>query len=160
MANTNIKVNPIRRLVFTLAGLVAGDAVLLLFLLQMALRSRAALLAAHHGEPARQIPGALQIFLLYAAFSFVGWLFIGLPIALLIPARFLTRLSWPLKVLAGAALGPLALFAILVWLTHGHINSQTLARASLLWVYSVLVSIVSFVVYVILLDKGQGADHC
>src|SRR5258708_4047207 len=106
--NTNLAVNLVKRTAYAFVGLLAGDLVLLLFLLQNALRIRADLLALHMGEPARQIPVALQLFVLYASLSFVGWLLVGLPIALLLPARSITSLWWPLRVLVGAALGPLA----------------------------------------------------
>lgn len=155
----NLTVNPIRRLAYALVGLLAGNAILLLFLLQNAFRLRAMLLAAHMGEPARQIPVALQMFVLYAIFAFVGWLLVGLPTALLVPARSFTCLSWPLRVFVGAALGPLALFAIFVLLTHGHINSRAFKGTGGLWAYSILVSTVSFVVYVALLAKEKVAER-
>jgi hypothetical protein len=157
--NTNLTVNPIRRLAYAFVGLLAGIAILLLFLLQNAFRVRAMLLAAHMGEPARQISYALQVFVLYAIFSFVGWVLVGLPTALAFPARSITRLSWPLRVVVGAALGPLALFAIFVLLAHGHINSLSFTGTSVLWAYSILVSTVSFVVYVALLGKEEVAEH-
>lgn len=120
--DTNLAVNLIKRPAYALVGLLAGDAALLLFLLQNALRIRADLLVLHMGEPARQIPGALQLFVLYARLSFVGWLLVGLPIALFFPAPFVTSLWWPLRVFVGAALGPLALLAILALLDRGHIG--------------------------------------
>src|ERR1700752_3839949 len=97
--HTHPAVNPIKRLAYAFVGLLAGDAILFLYLLQNAIRYRADLLASHMGEPGRQIPQAIQIFVLYARLSFVGWLFVGLPIALLLPARFGRRLPWPLSLL-------------------------------------------------------------
>ena len=113
----------------------------------------------HMGEPARQIPIALQLFVLYAGFSFVGWLLVGFPIALLLPARSITSLWWPLRVLVGAALGPLALLVIFVLLGHGHISSTSFTNTSVLWAYSILVSTVSFVLYIALLHKQRVSDH-
>ena len=156
--NTNLAVNLVKRPTYAFIGLLAGDAALLLFLLQNAIRSRAELLAWHMGEPARQIPQALQLFVLYARLSFVGWLFVALPIALFLPPRFVTSLAWPLRVSVGAALGPLALLAILLRLTRGHVGFPGIFRGTdSLWTFSILVSTVSFVVYVTLLRREPTA---
>lgn len=95
----NLARNAPRRLAYAFIGLLGGDAALFLFLLQNAFRFRADLLALHMGEPARQIPIALEMFVFYAPFSLVGWLLVGLPIAVFFPTRFITRLSWPLRFL-------------------------------------------------------------
>jgi hypothetical protein len=143
-----------QRLAFAFGGLLVGDGLLLLCLLAKALR-RATLSAAHFGEPTGIISVTFQTFDIYAIFSFVGWLVVGLPIALFFPARFITRLSWPLRVLVGAALGPIALFAILVLFGHGRISfpSTFFIRGTEAWPSSILVSTVSFVVYATLLQK-------
>jgi hypothetical protein len=156
---TILPINFTRRLTCALIGLLAGDAILLLYLLLTAFLVSAMLLAGHLGEPARQIPLSLEIFVIYAIFSFVGWLVVGLPIVLLFPARSFTSLPWPLLVLLGAALGPPALFAIFVLLAHGHISSLNFRGTGGLWVYSILVSTVSFVVYVALLREGTKASN-
>ena len=156
--NTNLAVNLIKRPAYAFIGLLAGDAALLLFLLQNAIRNRADLLAMHMGEPARQIPGALDLFVLYARLSFVGWLFVALPIALFLPSRFVTRLSWPLRVFIGAALGPLALIAILVRFDRERVGFPGLFRGTdSLWTLSILVSTVSFAAYVTLLRRERIA---
>jgi hypothetical protein len=157
--NTYPVVNPIRRVAYTLVGLLAGNAILLLFLLQNAFRLRVSLLAAHMGEPELQIPIAFQMFVIYAVFAFAGWLLVGLPTALFFPACSFTRLSWPVRVLLGAALGPLALFVIFVLLAHGHINSRTFTGMGIEWAYSILVSSVSFVVYAALRGKEKVDEH-
>jgi hypothetical protein len=156
-------VSSIKRMAYAFVGLVLGDAILLLYLLQNAIRYRASLLAAHVGEPGRQIPEALQMFVLYAHVSFFGWLFVGLPIALLLPAHFIKRLPWPLRLLVGAALGPLALFLVLVLvsdssraaLAHGHMIPGMFTGTASLWPLSILVSTIAFVVYVALLRKEK-----
>lgn len=156
-------VSSIKRMAYAFVGLVAGDAILLLYLLQNAIRLRADLLASHMGEPGRQIPQALQMFELYAHVSFFGWLFVGLPIALLLPARFVRRLPWPLSLLLGAALGPLALFLVIVLLSdvsraalaHGHMIPGMFIGTAWLWPLSILVSTIAFVVYVALLRKEK-----
>ena len=142
-----------QRLAFAFGGLLVGDGLLLLCLLAKALR-RATLSAAHFGEPTGIISVTFQTFDIYAIFSFVGWLVVGLPIALFFPARFITRLSWPLRVLVGAALGPVALFVIFLLLGHGHISFPgTFRGTGALWPFAVVVSTVSFVAYVALLQK-------
>jgi hypothetical protein len=159
--NTNLAVNLIKRTAYAFVGLLVGDAILLLYLLQNAIRLRADLLALHMGEPGRQIPQAIQVFVLYARISFVGWLFVGLPIALLLPAHFIRRLPWPLRLLLGAALGPLALFLVFALvsdssraaLAHGHMIPGMFTGTASLWPLSILVSTVSFVLYATLLRK-------
>jgi hypothetical protein len=139
---------------YSFVGLLGGNLALLLFLLQNAIRLRAALLAMHTGQPTLQIPLALEMWAIYAIVSFVGWLFVGIPIALIFPASSIKRLSWPLKVLVGAALGPLTLFLIFALLSQGHIqfgNTGTFTGTSALWTFSILVSSVSFLIYAFLL---------
>jgi hypothetical protein len=156
-------VSSIKRMAYAFVGLVAGDTILLLYLLQNAVRLRADLLASHMGEPGRQIPQALQIFELYAYVSFFGWLFVGLPVALFFSARSITRLPWPLSLLLGAALGPLALFLAIVLLSdvsraalaHGHMLPGMFTGTASVWPLSILVSTISFVVYVALLRKDK-----
>jgi hypothetical protein len=157
----------IKRLAYAFVGLLVGDAILLLYLLQNAIRIRAELIALHVGEPERQIPQTLEIFVLYARLSFVGWMFVGLPIALLLPPRFIRRLPWPLRLLVGAVLGPLALFLIFVLvsdssrtaLAHGHMVPGLFTNTASLWPFSILVSTVAFVVYIALLHKEKVVEH-
>jgi hypothetical protein len=147
------RIHPAKRLAYALVGLLAGDVMLLFFLLRRALHG--ALLA---GEPAGLIPDALQAFVLYASFSFLGWLFVGLPTALLFPARSITRLSWPSAMIVGAGLGPLALLVIFVLLAHNHIYFRNLTETRTLFAYSILVSTVSFMVYRVLLRKERQSQ--
>jgi len=152
--DTNCALNPARRLAYAFIGLLAGDTALLLFLLQNAFRVRADLLALHMGEPARQIPLALEMFAVYGLFSFAGWLLVGLPIAIFFPARCIARLPWPLGLLVGAALGPFALLLIFVLLARGHLEFPgTFKGTDWLWAYSILVSTFSFVLYVALVKR-------
>jgi hypothetical protein len=157
--NADRALNATRRVAYAFVGLLGGNSALLLFLLQNAMRLRSSLFGMHMGEPARQIPIALQLFVLYARLSFVGWLFVGFPIALLLPARSITGLWWPLRVLVGAALGPLALLVIFVLLGHGHVSSTSFTNTRVLWAYSILVSTVSFVLYIALLHKQRVSEN-
>jgi hypothetical protein len=162
-----LAVSFIKRLAYAFVGLLAGDTILLLYLVQNAIRLRADLITLHIGEAGRQIPQAIQTFALYARLSFVGWLFVGLPIALLLPARFIRRLPWPLRLLVGAALGPLALFLIfalvsdssLAALAHGHMIPGMFTGTASVWPLSILVSTVAFVVYIALLRKEEVVEH-
>ena len=141
-------ISPAKRLAYALVGLLAGDLMLFFFLLQHALH--ATMLA---GEPAHLISDAVQMFILYAIFSFVGWLFVGMPTALLFPTISITRLSWPLALLVGLVLGLPALFVIFALLGSSHIYFYNFAEVGTLLAYSILVSTVSFVVYLALLRK-------
>jgi hypothetical protein len=99
------------------------------------------------------ISDSFQISVLYLIFSFVGWLFVGLPVALLFPVDSLTRLSWPLALIVGAVLGPPALIVIFVLLGCSHIYFGNLVETGTLFAYSILVSTISFMVYLALLRK-------
>jgi len=150
--NTRVGVNPFKRLAYAFLALLAGDGMLLLYLLQNALRNRAQLLAAHTGEPGREIPFALDYFVLCAVFSFGGWLLLGVPTAALVPARFITRLPWLLTLIIGAVLGPLALFVVFPWPPEEYQGVRArLAQPHMPWELSVLVSTAAFVVYAALL---------
>lgn len=147
-------VGPFRRLLFAVIGLAAGNAVLLVLLISDALRLRFALLKAHMGEPDLALPQAWGIFLLYGIFSVLGWILVGVPIALATPAHLLSRVAWPGRMLIGATLGPLALLLIDVVLDAilGR-NKFILVTTEGLWPFSILVSTVSFLVYAALLRK-------
>ena len=154
--DTNRALSPARRLAYAFIGLLVGDTALFLFLLQNAFRLRAKLLALHMGERARQVPYALEEFVFYVPFSLVGWLLVGLPFAVFFPARSITRLPWGLALLVGAVLGPLALLIIFMLLAHGHLEFPgTFKGTGSLWAFSILVSTVSFGLYVALL-KGKS----
>ena len=149
MKNTKIpRISPAKRLFYALVGLLAGDLILLFFLLQHALH--ATILA---GEPARMLPDAVETFILYAIFSFVGWILVGLPATLLFPARSIARLSWPRALIVGVTVGPIALLMIFALLSRSHIYFRSFAEISTLFAYTILVSTVSFMVYLALLRK-------
>jgi hypothetical protein len=144
-----------RRLAYALVGLLAGDSALLLYMLLNAFWARATLLAAHAGEPYAQAPEAIQLFTLYAPFSLVGWLLIGVPIVLLLPVRSVIRWPWPFVITLGGFLGPPAMLIILRMLGGGRI---VFAGTGPLFIFSILVSTVSFAVYVALLRKQLGGS--
>jgi hypothetical protein len=148
----------LHRLFFASVALLAGNGALLIFLLQNDLRVRSALLKAHMGEPHLVLGQMWQIFLLYAMFSVVGWVLIGVPTALAIPPRLLLRITWPIRVLIGAAMGPLALLLIFVVLFafQGRVGEFSLAHTGSLWPFSILVSTVSFLAYTVLLRRRVG----
>jgi hypothetical protein len=150
------EVGPLKRLAYALIGLVAGNAMLLLYLVQNALRVRSTLLAARMGEPAQALPNAVQYFLFLAPFSFAGWLIVGIPTVLLFSGRSITRLPWPFALVVGASLGPLALLAILLVLGHGYIYlSASFAENTLQFAYSILISTIAFLVYTALLRREE-----
>ena len=154
MKNTKIpRISPARRLLYAFLGLLAGDLILLFFLLQHALH--ATILA---GEPAPAFPDAVQTFILYAIFSLVGWMLVGLPATLLFPARSIARLSWPRALVVGATVGPMALLVIFALLSQSHIYFRNFAEICTLFAYTILVSTVSFLVYLALLRKEMKSN--
>jgi hypothetical protein len=148
-------VGAVQRLLFATIGLTAGNAALLVFLLYSALRVRAALVNAHMGEPHLALPQAWWMFRMYGMFSVAGWILVGVPIALAFPARLLSHLAWPVRMLIGATLGPLALLLIFVVLfaIQGRLSAFSLAHTESLWPFSILVSTISFLVYAALMRR-------
>jgi hypothetical protein len=143
-----------QRLTYAFVGLLSGDAALVLYTLVNAFLVRATHLATHVGEPERVVSVALQVVTLYVVCSLVGFLVVGIPVALLLPARFVARWPWLVTIAVGALLGPPALFAILVVLGGGSVHlSSSFRETALLFAFSILVSTVSFGVYVALLRK-------
>jgi len=140
------------RLTYAFVGLLAGDIALVLYMLLSALLVRASLLAAHMGEPGKQVPIALDVATIYVVCSLVGFLVVGVPVALLLPARFVARWPWLVTMAVGALLGPPALFVILVVLTGGRAHlSSSFREMRPVFALSMLVSTVSFCAYVTLL---------
>lgn len=140
-------------------GLLAGNVVLLLFLLQNALRSRALLLREHIGQPHRQLSDALNTFTVWAIFSFIGWLIIGIPTVLIVPPRVLVRLHWALLFLIGTALGPLALLIAFVLLDRGWRGPSMFRYTAMLWPLSAVVSVIAFAVYCGLADRHLHSER-
>jgi hypothetical protein len=154
MKNTkNARISPAKRLLFALIGLLAGDLILLFFLLQHALHATIL-----EGESGRTLTDAVETFILYAIFSLVGWMLVGLPAALLFPARSITRLSWPRALTVGATVGPIALLVIFALLSRSHIYFRNFAEITTLFAYTILVSTVSFLVYLALLRKEMKSN--
>ncbi len=83
---------------------------------------------------------------------------VGLPATLLFPARAITLLSWPRALIVGATVGPIALLIIFVLLSRSHIYFRNLAEISTLFAYTILVSTVSFTVYLALLRKEMKSN--
>jgi len=143
-----------QRLTYAFVGLLAGDIALVLYLVLNALVVRATYLAAHVGEPERQVSVALQLGTIYVVCSFAGFLLVGVPVALLLPSQFVARWPWMVTIVVGALLGPPALFTILFVLGGGSVHlSNSFRETGLLFAFSMLVSTVSFGVYVALLRK-------
>ncbi|HLV93677.1 MAG TPA: hypothetical protein VKS44_00685 [Candidatus Acidoferrales bacterium] len=152
---------PAKRVGYAFIALLGGNAALFLFILLSAIRARGSLLAMHMGKPGDEIRGALLLFAVYAAFSLVGWLLVGLPVVLLSSARSIARLSWPLTIIVGVALGPIAMFFIFVLLSRGHLDVTdpgTFKGTLWIWLFSMFVSTVSFAIYAGLLRRTTPAD--
>ena len=100
----------------------------------------------------------LKIFCLYAIFTVLGWIVVGVPAVLLMDIAFIRRIHWPLVLLIGAVLGPLALF--LIFLVLDILNGQfSLAGywddAALSCALAMVVSLVAFAVYCIFMRRAQ-----
>ncbi|GAC1437296.1 MAG: hypothetical protein NVS1B11_28310 [Terriglobales bacterium] len=151
-----------RRLAYAFFGLLAGDAALLLYMLLNALIVRGQLLAAHEGELYAQVAAAVQLFFPYAVASLVGSLLVGVPVALLLPAHFVTGGPWSVVVALGALLGVPALVLVLLALDGGRLvlegGRSFLAGTGPLFILSILVSTVSLVVYISLLRNQLRYD--
>jgi hypothetical protein len=155
------RIGPLQRLFFAAIGLAAGNATLLAFLVYNALRVRAALLNAHMGEPNLALPQAWGMFVMYGMFSVAGWILVGVPIALAFPARLLSQLEWPLLLLIGVTLGPLALLLIFVvfFALQGRLTAFSLAHTETLWPLAVAISAISFLVYAALLRRSLSKNE-
>lgn len=144
---------------YAFVGLLGSNAVLLVILLINAMRIRAELLALHAGQPGQQLGLALQMFSIYGFLSLVGWLMVGLPIAMLLPVESLSRLPFPLKLLISLASGPVALFLIFVILSRGHLYfPESFTNTGWLWILSIIMSTVAFWLYVALLRKKRSSN--
>lgn len=135
-----------RKIGYSFVGLLAGNAVLLLYLLWGAIRTRIWLRSIHMGEPSRVLPNTLGMFPVFGISSMLGWALIGLPCILLLRGSFVSRLNWLLALIIGAALGPLALLAIFCVFTGGRLITE-IFRNTGNWIFSVLISAVAFLVY-------------
>jgi len=143
-----------QRLTYAFVSILSGDAALVIYMLANAFWVRATYLAAHVGEPETLVSGALQVGALYVVCSLIGFLVVGIPVALLLPARFIAGWPWLVTIAVGALLGPPALFAVLAVLGGGSVHlSSDFRETGLLFALSMLVSTVSFGVYVALLRK-------
>ncbi len=123
------------RLLFAFAALLAGEAAL-------------PLLSPLH-------PQLLRMGMIAAA---IGWAFIGLPIVLPLGSRTVARLPWPVVLITGACLGPLAL--LVMFLTAALLQGQNIAAFSLsptgtLWPAAIAVSTISVVVYSALMRRSS-----
>ena len=134
------EVGSFRRLLYAVMGLIAGNAAMLVLL----------------GLPVLfNFRGWWDVPLLYAVFSAVGWVLVGCPIVLVFPPLLLLRVHWALRLLIGATLGPIALLLIffLLYAKQGAPGTFSLDHTGFCWPMSVVVSTVSFHVYVSLLGR-------
>jgi hypothetical protein len=145
------RVNPIERVAYAFVGLSSGDAMLRLYLL-----------ISWSPQP------EMVTLVIFAMFSFVGWLCVGLPIALVLPTRSITHLSWPLALVVGVVVGPVALLGAMlgIFLTSyvcpiGFVSGMPGYMISKVepYAFSILISTVSFGVYVALLRTQTRGRH-
>ena len=152
-------INRPMRLLYAFFGFVAGEAVLLALLLINALTARASLIEWQMGEPGRQVPFALEMFSFLTSFAFLGWLLIGVPIALFIPTARLARLIWPLRALVGLALGPIGVVIVTLILS---IRTRALLLEPIEMVrfvpYAIVVSLPAFLIFAALAGSHRHSS--
>jgi hypothetical protein len=144
------------RMWFATVGIIAGNAVLLLYLMGAAAYMRALLLRDHMGEPQLQFEQYWDLFLLCGVFTIAGWVVVGIPVAIVFPARLLAHRSWPvLGSLIGITLGPVALLLVFIayLALEGGLRTASFDDTEWYWVFSIIVSTVSFLVYAALLCR-------
>jgi|HubBroStandDraft_2_1064218.scaffolds.fasta_scaffold00867_10 hypothetical protein len=142
---------------YAFVGLMGGNVALLLILLADAFVLRSKLITLHMGRPGQQIALALQIFLIYGFFSFVGWLLVALPIALFVPAETIVHLGFLWRLAIGVTTGPVALLLVFVVASRGRLDLHgTFTNTGWLRVLSIVMSSVAFCLYVALLRKARS----
>ena len=140
-------------------GLLGANALLLVILLINGMRIRSELLALHIGQPGQQFWLALQLFAIYGFLSLVGWLMVGLPIAMTLPAESLLRIPFLLKMLIGLASGPVALFLIVGILSRGQLHfPESFTNTGWLWILSMVMSTAAFYLYTALLRRTKSRN--
>lgn len=113
-----------RKIGYSFLGLLAGNLAMLAGLLFISLFRDYPFLAKLRPAWYLTPEESLSTFLLFGTFSLFGWIIVGLPVVLLLPAGVASRLHWSLAVLIGAILGVLVLY---LELDRGHLdifNSQ------------------------------------
>lgn len=142
-----MKGDPLRRVSYSLVGLLAGNVALFIFLLLYS-QYRGRFL---DGQLRFHFWQQVEAFSVVTMFSIVGWLIIGVPTVLALSSEATVRLP-PFALLPlGAFLGPLALFSILL-LGRGRI-AGIFGGMGTLWLYSAIVSTVAFAVHCLLLRR-------
>ena len=127
----------VRKIVYSLLGVLAADGALLAYFVWM------------NRAWETRYSGVLDIFPFYLAFSFLGWILVGIPFVLVISSEVIIELNWLFVVLIGLFLGALAQSLIFLWLgVTGHLNlpvhwGDVLRYEEL----AMLISAVAFVVY-------------
>jgi hypothetical protein len=137
-----------RRLGYAFVGLLAGNAAIAAYFLSGYLWALLLNYSSIAGHPARDLLiGFAGMELLYATFSLIGWLVVGLPAVFLVPVRILNRLPWLMIILMAAAIGVAAFFPIDLLLNGGHLSPDSFRRERLDWLLALLASIVGFPTY-------------
>jgi hypothetical protein len=139
-----MKTDYLHRIGYSFAGLLAGDAALFAYFC----------LFARAWEPNHL--QVLEIFPFYVAFSFLGWIAVGMPAVLLIRSEFIARLYWLPMLLIGVVLGAFAQFLIFLLLgSRGNLNLPG-HRNEVAWYFmmAVIVSTAAFAVYCALIRRA------
>jgi len=149
-----MKSDNLLRVGYSFLGLLTGDAVLLILTFLNALRTSLLL----HGQLKAQCLTAVGSFIPIAIVSVIGWLAVGVPVALILPSRRIFQSPLWLLLLVGVLLGPVALFVIFLLLSRGMPTSETFTHTGFLWGCASLISTVAFAVHCGLVRQCAGDD--
>jgi hypothetical protein len=139
---------PLRRIGYSLAGLGVADAVALLIELA---RDPDTLSQLHFYPPDNQTGQILVIYAFVPAFSVLGWLLTGVPMALLLSTQDIVELPWLILLPGGAMLGPVSLFLALMLLSRGQDVYETLRGARTAFIVAAFISGTAFSVHCLLM---------
>lgn len=101
-----------RKIGYSFLGLLVGNAAMLIALLLLSVFRDYPFLAKLRHSWYLTPEQALDSFLMFAIFALFGWIVVGLPFILVLPANVASRLHWSASILIGAILGVLALYLI------------------------------------------------
>jgi hypothetical protein len=146
---------PFIRIAFSFLGLLSGFAVLFLLMFAMALREHWRMRADRIGDPNGVVFYMLQVALIYAAFSLVGWIITGPIFAVAVPARVVARIHPLLSLGLGMTLGLGSMLIMLVAFFIAERQPFRLRGSELYWILSAVVAGPAFVIYSQLLRRFE-----
>jgi hypothetical protein len=142
----NMQIGPARKIGYSFLGLLAGNAAMLVLMLGSMLYP-GRWMSLHIAGSNRMLFDTLGMFVVYATFSMLGWVILGLPFVLLLRSEFVSRLLWIFIPSIGAILGPMSLLPIFILLSDGKLTADSFRNSGVILILSALVSTIAFTVY-------------